>query len=54
MTTEEEIASLKAKRAASERMGSGYKARIEAIDKRLAELEPKGGEQAVGDEEPRD
>lgn len=50
MTSEEEIASLRAKRAASERMGPGYKARIEAIDKRIAELEPKGGDLAVGNE----
>jgi len=50
MTRNEELASLRAKRAASERMGPGYAARIEAIDKRIAELKPKGGDQAVGGE----
>jgi hypothetical protein len=48
MTRDEELESLKRKRAASERMGDGYKARIEAIDKRIAELEPKGGDLADG------
>ena len=43
MTRDEELASLKAKRLASERMGPGYKARIEAIDKRIAELEKADG-----------
>lgn len=44
MDRAEQIAALKAKRAASERMGHGYKARIEAIDKRIAELEAQDGD----------
>ena len=52
MTREEELASLRAKRAASERMGTGYKARIEAIDQRISELESEGGDPADEGEVP--
>lgn len=44
----DDLNSLKAKLTASERMGTGYKDRIEALKRRIAELE--GGDQLVAGE----